>query len=199
MTRYSFVPARPDYPAASVAYFCSAALTRSSAILRDILDQALGDLPVWARSLGFADYFGGPLMTRLARRINLIPVDADVHLLRAMRAGAAGLRAGKILNIYPEGQRALDGQLAEFRKGAAILATELNVPIIPVALDGLYRVWPRGAKLIRPAKVKIRFGVPIYLSEVIFAGKSKDEVYDALTDLVKRRIQQMLDEMRAIR
>ena len=33
-------------------------LARSSAILRDILDQALGDLPVWARSLGFADYFG---------------------------------------------------------------------------------------------------------------------------------------------
>lgn len=147
--------------------------------------------------VGFADYFGGPLMGRLARRVNLIPVDADVHLLRAMRAGAAGLRAGKILNIYPEGQRALDGQLAEFRKGAAILATELNLPIIPVALDGLYRVWPRGAKLIRPAKVKIGFGAPIFPSEVALTEKSKDEIYEALTDLVKGRIQQMLDEMRA--
>jgi long-chain acyl-CoA synthetase len=145
--------------------------------------------------VGFADYFGGPLMGRLARRVNLIPVDADVHLLRAMRAGAAGLRAGKILNIYPEGQRALDGKLTEFRKGAAILATELNVPIVPVALDGLSRVWPRGAKLIRPAKVKIRFGTPIYPSEAAPAEKGK--VYEALADLVKQQIQQMLDEMRA--
>ena len=47
---------------------------------------------------------------------------------------AAGLRAGKILNIYPEGQRSFDGQLHEFKKGAAILATELNLPIVPVAL-----------------------------------------------------------------
>ncbi|MBS1791743.1 MAG: AMP-binding protein [Acidobacteria bacterium] len=149
--------------------------------------------------VGFADYFGGPLMNRLAREINLIPVDADVHLLRAMRAGAAGLRAGKILNIYPEGQRSLGGQLAEFRKGAAILATELNVPIVPVALDGLYRVWPRGSWLIRPAKVKICFGAPIYPSEVVLVRKGKEELYEALTELMKQRIQQMLDEMRAAR
>ena len=114
-----------------------------------------------------------------------------------MRAGAAGLHAGKILNIYPEGQRSIGGQLAEFRKGAAILATELNVPIVPVALDGLYRVWPRGSWLIRPAKVKIRFGAPVYPSEVGLVGK--DELYEALTELVKQRIQQMLDQMRVMR
>lgn len=147
--------------------------------------------------VGFADYFSGPLRERLARKINLIPVDADVHLLQAMRAGAAGLRAGKILNIYPEGQRSLDGQLAEFRKGAAILATELNLPIVPVALDGLYRVWPRGARWLRPAKVKIRFGAPIHPAEITSGAKSKDESYEALTEAVKLRIRQMLDEMRA--
>ena len=41
---------------------------------------------------------------QFARLINVIPIDPDIQL-RAMRAGAAGLRAGKILNIYPEGQR----------------------------------------------------------------------------------------------
>lgn len=62
---------------------------------------------------------------------------------KAMRASAAGLHAGKILNIYPEGQRSFDGQLQEFKKGAAILATELNLPIVPVALDGAHLIWPR--------------------------------------------------------
>ena len=65
----------------------------------------------------------------------VIPIDPDATDARNA-SRAAGLRAGKILNIYPEGQRSFDGQLYEFRKGAAILATELDLPIVPVALDG---------------------------------------------------------------
>jgi 1-acyl-sn-glycerol-3-phosphate acyltransferase len=44
-------------------------------------------------------------LAQFARLINVVPIDPDVQLLRAMRAGAAGLRAGKILNIYPEGHQ----------------------------------------------------------------------------------------------
>ena len=98
---------------------------------------------------------------QLARLINVVPIDPDLQLVRAMRAGAAGLHAGKILNIYPEGQRSFDGQLHEFKKGAAILATELNLPIVPVALDGTYRIWPRKSWRFRLAKVRITFGEPI--------------------------------------
>jgi long-chain acyl-CoA synthetase len=83
--------------------------------------------------VGASMYFTNTVMSRLGRLINVIPIDPDVQLLHAMRAGAAGLRAGKILNIYPEGQRSLDGQLNEFKKGAAILAVELKLPIVPVA------------------------------------------------------------------
>jgi long-chain acyl-CoA synthetase len=143
--------------------------------------------------IGFADYFSGPFTSRLAAWVNVIPVDADLNLLRAMRAGAAGLRAGKVLNLYPEGQRSFDGTLLEFRKGAAILATELNAPIVPVAIDGLHRVWPRGSKFIRPAKVKISFGAPIYARAT---GGGDAGNYEALTGLVRSRIGQMLDGMR---
>ncbi|MBK8314229.1 MAG: 1-acyl-sn-glycerol-3-phosphate acyltransferase [Acidobacteria bacterium] len=101
-------------------------------------------------------------MSSLAPAINVVPVDANVNLVNAMRAGAGGLRAGKILNIYPEGHRTFDGMLHEFKQGAAILATELNLPIVPVALDGTYKVLPRDSSRIRLAKVKIRFGRPIY-------------------------------------
>jgi len=62
-------------------------------------------------------YFSNVVMAQFARLINVVPIDRDMQLLRAMRVGAAGLRAGKILNIYPEGQRSLDGQLNEFKKG----------------------------------------------------------------------------------
>jgi long-chain acyl-CoA synthetase len=147
--------------------------------------------------VGASMYFTNMLMAWLARVINVVPIDPDVQLMRAMRAGAAGLRAGKILNIYPEGQRSFDGQLYEFRKGAAILATELNLPIVPVALDGAYRIWPRKSWRLRLAKVKIRFGDPIDVQRVVSGETNRELAYEKVTATLKQRIQQMLDEMRA--
>ena len=141
-------------------------------------------------------YFSNAVMARFARSINVVPIDPDVQLLRAMRAGAAGLRAGKILNIYPEGQRSFDGRLQEFKKGAAILATELNVPIVPVALDGAYRIWPRKSWRFRLAKVKISFGEPIESGKVAPNEKDDEIAYKELTAVLKERIQVMLDKMR---
>ncbi len=146
--------------------------------------------------VGASMYFANAAMAQLARLINVVPIDPDVQLLRAMRAGAAGLRAGKILNIYPEGQRSFDGQLQEFKKGAAILATELNIPIVPVALDGAYRIWPRKSWRVRLAKVKISFGEPIDARTIASNETDEEVVYEKVTAMLKQRIQQMLEEMR---
>jgi long-chain acyl-CoA synthetase len=146
--------------------------------------------------VGASMYFTNAFMTQLGRLINVVPIDPDIQLLHAMRAGAAGLRAGKILNIYPEGQRSFDGQLHEFKKGAAILATELNLPIVPVALDGPYLIWPRKSWRIRLAKVKIAFGEPIDVQTIISNEKNEEVVYEKVTAVLKQQIQKMLDEMR---
>lgn len=146
--------------------------------------------------VGASMFFTNAIMARLARLVNVVPIDPDVQLLRAMRASAAGLRVGKILNIYPEGQRSFDGQLLEFKKGAAILASELNVPIVPVAIDGTYLVWPRKSWRFHFAKVKLCFGDPIDPAAVV-AGESDKEVgYKKLSGLLRDRIQKMLDELR---
>lgn len=145
--------------------------------------------------VGASMYFTNVAMAQLARLINVVPIDTDTHLLRAMRAGAAGLTAQKILTIYPEGQRSFDGKLHEFKKGAAILAAELKLPIVPVALDGTYRIWPRHSWRLHLAKVKIAFGNPIDPQEVA-AGSSGEAVYEKLTDVLRQRIQVMLNDMR---
>ena len=54
------------------------------------------------------------------------------------------LRRGKMLQLYPEGERSIDGAPKKFKKGAAILAVHLRVPIYPVAIDGFHEAWPRG-------------------------------------------------------
>ena len=82
--------------------------------------------------------------------------------------GAFGLGAGKILVLFPEGERSIDGQIKKFKKGAAILSLHRKAPIVPVALDGIYEVWPRGRNFrwsaLLPgsgARMTIRFGAPL--------------------------------------
>jgi long-chain acyl-CoA synthetase len=93
--------------------------------------------------VGAAEYYQTPFMRWVARMTNVIPVDADANLERAMKAGAAGLRMGKVLVLFPEGERTIDGDLKTFKKGAAILSAHCRAPIVPAAMDGLFQLWPR--------------------------------------------------------
>ena len=93
--------------------------------------------------IGAVEYFETPLTKWAARTVNLLPVDPDSNLLPAMKACAFGLRHGKVLLLFPEGERSIDGTVKKFKKGAPILARHLGVPIVPVALKGIYQLWPR--------------------------------------------------------
>ena len=174
--------------------------------------------------VGASEFFDNALMGWVASMLQVVPVNPDTELMRAMKAGAIGLKHGKVLNIYPEGERGFDGELHNFKKGAAILATELDLPILPVAIDGLYKVWPRSSWRIRPAKVKIRFGQPFYtrdLSEPLtLAGgqnvdstninasvmqganssvepqANREQAYALVTQHLKSTIASMIEEMR---
>lgn len=151
--------------------------------------------------VGASEFFANRLMQFIAQLLNVVPVDPDTQLMKAMKAGAIGLKHGKVLNIYPEGERAFDGELHNFKKGAAILATELDLPIVPVAMDGLFKVWPRHSWRIRPAKVKIAIGKPFYASEVLTGGNAApaEGQYEQVTAHLKNTIAAMIDEMRKSR
>lgn len=147
--------------------------------------------------VGASQFFRSGFMQWVAKMLSVVPIDADTQLMKAMKAGAVGLKNGKVLNIYPEGERAFDGELHDFKKGAAILASELDLPILPVAIDGLYKVWARGTLQIRRAKVKVRFGEPFYARDIITTEMSDQERYAAITAHLKEKIRLMIEEMRA--
>ena len=111
-------------------------------------------------------------MAWVARQINLVPVNPDASLVPAMRAGAFGLRHGKVLLLFPEGERSIDGTVKRFKKGATILAKQLDVPIVPVSLRGIFEIWPRTRamnwSLVWPwsgHRVRIRLGRPFTVQE----------------------------------
>jgi len=111
--------------------------------------------------LGYTNFFESGLLGFIGRRIKVIPVDPDRALRQSLRLGAEGLRGSTVLIVFPEGERSIDGTLKSFRKGPAILATELAVPVVPVGIRGTFEVWPRGRSRLRLHPVSIRFGAPV--------------------------------------
>jgi long-chain acyl-CoA synthetase len=112
--------------------------------------------------LGATDFFGGPISSRIAKLIHVIPVDMDARLYGAMQLSAYVLRQGKILCVFPEGTRSRDGSIKEFKKGVGIIAKELNIALVPVAIKGTYAMLPSGKYFPKPAKVSVAFGKPIH-------------------------------------
>lgn len=136
-------------------------------------------------AVGTSDIFGSPIMRRLARVLRVVVVDPDANLIPAMRAGAYGLRLGRVLILYPEGERSIDGKPRVFKKGAAILSIHMQVPIVPVAIDGFYQAWPRSQKFQGFAPLKITFGDPIYPPPR--AGAS-EAAYEKLAAELRQRV-----------
>jgi long-chain acyl-CoA synthetase len=113
-------------------------------------------------SVGTSEIFGSGIMRWVARQLRIVVVDPDANLVPAMKAGAYGLRHGKVLILYPEGERSVDGSPKRFKKGAAILATHLRVPIVPIAIEGFYDAWPRGKPFFQKiTKFSMALGEPI--------------------------------------
>jgi len=142
--------------------------------------------------VGTSEIFGEGFMRSFARFLRLIPVDPDANLVPAMRAGAYGLRHGRVLVLYPEGERSIDGTLKTFKKGAAILSHHLQVPIVPVAQEGFFEAWPRGKQFqgFRPLKIKV--GDPIYPDPL----ETPEKAYERLTTELRSRVQTMWNELR---
>ena len=99
----------------------------------------------------------------LAARTNVIVMDLSKELKNSILKMAEVVKQGKKILIFPEGTRSLNGELGDFKKTYAILSTELNVPVVPVAVDGAYAAMSYGAKKInRGQKITIRFLPPVY-------------------------------------
>jgi long-chain acyl-CoA synthetase len=144
-------------------------------------------------ALGTSDIFGKGFMRRLARWLRVAVLDPDANLVPAMRAGAFGLSQGHIMVLYPEGERTNDGSPRVFRKGAAILSIHAQAPIVPVAIEGFYKAWPRHKKFPKFTDLELVFGKPIQPPP---RNEASEAAYERLTSELKSTVVGMWQELR---
>jgi long-chain acyl-CoA synthetase len=126
------------------------------------------------------DHVKSGIRRYLARNSNVIVMDLAKDLKNSIHKMAEVVKQGKKILIFPEGTRTLTGEIGQFKKTYAILATELNVPVVPVVIKGAFEAMSSGAKKIKQgAQITIE-----YLPAVYPEGKTPEE----LNELVKQRI-----------
>jgi 1-acyl-sn-glycerol-3-phosphate acyltransferase len=113
-----------------------------------------------------AELFDIPVLSGFIRRTHAFPVHRGRADGAALRRGIRLLRKGEVLLVFPEGTRSADGRLTELEFGAAFIAMQAQAQVVPVAIVGADRLLPRGKPILLPAKLRVRFGPPLDLSQL---------------------------------
>src|SRR5579862_4418492 len=145
-------------------------------------------LPVQFRILAKKELWSLPFIGWYLNRSGQIPVDTENSraTLSSLNGGVKALRSGMPLFVFPEGSRTPDGDMQAFLAGAAFLAIRAQVPLVPIALSGVYDLLPIHTRHFYPGDLVLSAGDPIDTTGMTIRQA------DELTARVRSEIAKML-------
>ena len=163
--------------------------------LHDILSLA-AHLPVQFRWVAKKSLFNVPFMGWHMRRSGYIPIDRENprEAARSIIEAARMIQGGVNAIAFPEGTRSRTGDIGQFRSGALALALRAGVPLVPITLEGSYRViMPKTLQVNPGTIIRIKIDKPIDLSS--YDKSDRHGLMEELSGIMRRN----LEELRARR
>jgi 1-acyl-sn-glycerol-3-phosphate acyltransferase len=111
---------------------------------------------------------------RLIHSVGAFPIDRDGMGLGGIKEALKRLKRGEMVLLFPEGTRSYNGEISPFRPGFTALAVRSKAAILPVAIDGAFRVWPRWRRFPGLGRIRVCYGQPILPSEI--TGRDEREL-----------------------
>jgi 1-acyl-sn-glycerol-3-phosphate acyltransferase len=137
-----------------------------------------------------------PLFGWLISSVGGFPVSRGTIDIEALKRCFVLLSQGEPIVMFPEGERKSGPIVHTLFEGAAYVAARGNVPIIPVGIGGSEAVMPKGAKMIRPHKVRVIVGKPIH-PRVSDNGRAPRSEVKRLTAELHDELQRLFDSAQA--
>ncbi|HHN64612.1 MAG TPA: 1-acyl-sn-glycerol-3-phosphate acyltransferase [Nitrospirae bacterium] len=134
-----------------------------------------------------ASLFKNPLISWFVR-IFSIPVDRESPKPSTIKEAVKILKEGRVLVLFPEGGRSRSGEIGGGKRGVAMIAAMSKAPVVPAYIEGTDRALPRGAKFIRPVRVRIVFGKPIEIQST-----------ESSRDYQKRLAEEIMEHIRKLK
>lgn len=116
-----------------------------------------------------------PLVRTWMRLFDCVFLDRDNmrQAVGVLRDAAALLKSGKSVIVFPEGTRSRCDEMGEFKGGAFRMAFAADAPIVPVVIDGSYRIMEANHNLMKPGHVNVSFLPPIETKGLDRAAKKQ--------------------------
>ena len=111
------------------------------------------------------DLFTIPIFGTFIRNLRAFPVRRDVADITSLKQALWYLQQRQGLLLFPEGGRTLGELSQKVEAGIGFLAAKSQAPVVPVFIKGSQRAFGRNACFIRPVKIWVYFGKPIYFDE----------------------------------
>jgi long-chain acyl-CoA synthetase len=93
--------------------------------------------------------------------LNLFPLPREAGFRESFAYAGESVDRGYSVLVFPEGRHTTDGKLLRFRSGIGLLANNLQIPIVPMRIDGLFELKQAEKKFARPGQVTVHIGVPL--------------------------------------
>lgn len=100
------------------------------------------------------------------------------------------LEKGEAIGVFPEGTRSLDGKLGAGKRGTAIMALKAGAAVVPCAVLGTFKAFPRNAILPKPHPVRIRIGTVIKFEKIEMPD---EETIDSALNKIMTAIRLLLE------
>jgi len=114
----------------------------------------------WMMKKGLAKIPFVGLACRMAGFI-LVDYSSARNAQKSVSEAERNLQTGCSLIIFPEGGRTIDGRIRPFKRGAYQIAVDRQLPLVPITLNGPYKVMPIGSWDIRPHRIEMTIHPPV--------------------------------------
>jgi len=121
--------------------------------VRIMFKKELSYVPIW----GWALKWGHHIMVDRAK---------GSEAMKSIDRAAKAIKSGGSVILFAEGTRTRDGKLLPFKRGAFTLAAKSGVPIVPIAINGSFKILPKSSLDIRPSPIELLMEKPIDTSNV---------------------------------
>lgn len=150
------------------------------------------------RFMGKEEMWRTPWVAKLFNSLGGFPVRRGTPDREALRMCEQFLAAGEPVVLFPEGSRRSGPIVQPLFAGPAFVALRANVPIVPLGIGGSERAMAKGARLIRPTRIAMAVGRPIWPPPVGEGGRFPRRVVDELTERLHKELQEVFDTAQAL-
>jgi long-chain acyl-CoA synthetase len=130
---------------------------------------------LWPRFIGHLKYLS------VVSLFNVFPLPQESGFRRSFRFAGESLDRGFSLLVFPEGRRTDDGEIHSFMAGTGLLAQKLNVPVIPIKIEGLFALKQQRKYLARAGQLVVKFGTPLTFAP----GATSSQITQSLETAVR--------------